>query len=238
MNLLIILALILAALVILAWWLHRRHGHYRDPFRIRDASASLAEVWTLWTDARPADRTEAERRETLLADLSETTLDAIREDLLAFERRLAETGQPLQALRREIMDSVDRRMLNREILALPPEMRTQLRMHSADVIQTDDHARRYIAANELRLEILREYAARRFGDRAESDWFAVYEQACALKSRSLQHFLQRSISGALQDTEDTRHQAISMVDEELKKRLLQVAPGSSFAALKRGQDEG
>lgn len=231
MTLLIVLIVVLDALLAIAWLLYRRRKRHRDPFRVRDASVSIAKLWAQRTfKARENDDDSTEQQDVALA---ENTLNAIRDDLINFEQRLLSSTQPLRDLRREIMDSVDRRMLNREILALPPEARAQLRLHSGDVIQTDDQARHYIAANELRLEMLREYAAQRFGDRAENDWFAVYEQACQLKSRSLRHFLQRSISGELQETENTRHQAISLVDEELKKRLLLVEPGKNIEAFNR-----
>lgn len=220
MDLLVAISLILLLVIVAVGWMIVRGTRSNEPFSIQVKDFSMATAW---------DRQEKHYVDKLAKD----TRAAVRDDLLAFEEKLAadSPSAALTVLRRELMDSVDRRILNEEILALPPDRRNLLRSASSEIIQTDNQARRYILANELRLAALREFAGGRFGDKAGKDWFAVYEKAAGMRRRSLAHFLVRSATGDLQQAEDARQQAISMVDTQLRSRLLQVAPGTSFKQL-------
>jgi len=124
-------------------------------------------------------------REVLLQEMTLEVQISVRGNLLEFEAGLRAEREPLQALRCELMDSVDRRLLNMEILELPPEVRKKLRAQSSEMLQTDAEARTYIAANEVRMGVLREYASLRFGDRTPGDWFDVYEKASRLRQRGI-----------------------------------------------------
>src|SRR5690606_18635987 len=151
----------------LGWALLRRGQH--SVFSLHEKPLPLARVWDEWlaTGVTPAERL---RREALFTLVEPAHREAVREDLLNFEARALAEPEPLLAIRRELMDSIDRRMLNREILALPENLKRGLRAQSGDVIGSDAQAEAYLAANELRLEILREYAGQRYGDRAPQDW--------------------------------------------------------------------
>lgn len=205
----------------------RRHRRQRPYSTVVDPDVTMASIWDEWMEAdldESRHRLRAEARQTL----DSNQRDAIREDLVDFEQRALSGRYPLTKLRQEMMASVDRRMINIEILRLEPEEKRRLRSKQADIIQTDSHAREYILANELRLAVLREYAARRYGDRADNDWFEVYERAAQYKRRMTRARILRGLEDGEEGPEDARQQAIDVVDRQLQIRLLQVSPGTQF----------
>ena len=218
---LIALALVLlaAGLVTAALVLHSR-GIWRLPSFSR---VRMEEAWSAWL----AD-SDAARREGLLSQMNAEVRESVRSNLLEFEQVLRQEASPLATLRLELMDSVDRRLLNQEILQLPPEVRHKLRSQSTELLQSDEEAQTYIAANEVRMAVLREYAARRFGDRTEGDWFDVYEKASRLKQRGARNFIQRTLNGTQTGADDARYQNMTRVDQEIRARLLKVPAGTRF----------
>jgi len=199
----------------------RRASHGR-------ADARIEEAWQAWLDLDGLDETERHRRAGLLEHMNEAVRESVHHNLLDFEAGLRQEAGPLLAVRRELMDSVDRRVLNLEILDLPPEVRLKLLSQSQEILQSDDEARTYLAANEVRMAVLREYGGRRFGDRADGDWFDVYQKASRLKQRGARGFIRRTLSGTQSDTDDARYQNITRVDQEIRTRLLQVPAGTRF----------
>jgi hypothetical protein len=197
----------------------------------RRSRVRMQQGWERWLEPAPEAVDERARRDALLVELNPEVRASVHGNLLEFEAALRVDAEPLQALRRELMDSVDRRLLNTEILMLPAEVRARLRQQSADVLQSDDEARTYIAANEVRMAVLREYGALRFGDRAEDDWFAVYEKASKLKQRGARNFIQRTLNGTQSSEDDARYQSMTRVDHEIRARLLRVPAGTRFAGL-------
>jgi hypothetical protein len=188
----------------------------------------IQEAWEGWQRLDALDEPRRSARRALLDQLNDTVRESVRQNLLEFENSLQGQRAPLENLRRELMDSVDRRLLNTEILQLPPEVRLRLRRHSPDMLQSDEEARTYIAANELRMAVLREYGALRFGDRADGDWFDVYEKASRLKQRGARNFIQRTLNGTQSSADDARYQSMTMVDHEIRTRLLKVPAGTRF----------
>lgn len=199
--------------------------------RLLRRRARMEQAWTAWLDFQSVDEEQRTWRSTLLTQLNDAVRESVHSNLLEFETALGSESEPLQALRRELMDSVDRRLLNTEILELPAEVRSKLRQQSSEILQSDEEARTYIAANEVRMAVLREYAARRFGDRAEDDWFAVYERASRLKQRGARNFIQRTLNGTQSSADDARYQNMTRVDHEIRTRLLQVPAGTRFTGL-------
>ncbi|HEY3858399.1 MAG TPA: hypothetical protein VGM47_02170 [Gammaproteobacteria bacterium] len=197
----------------------------------RRRRASMEQAWERWLTGTPPDPLHATLREALLKEMTPEVQESVRGNLLEFEAVLRQEREPLQALRRELMDSVDRRLLNMEILELPPEVRKKLRAQSSEMLQTDAEARTYIAANEARMAVLREYAALRFGDRVAGDWFHVYEKASRLRQRSARNFIQRTLSGTQTGEDDARYQSMTRVDQEIRTRLLKVPAGTRFTGL-------
>lgn len=217
LTLLVVAALVLA--LRLAWSMHQR----RRTHTISDATVD--DAWTRWIDGRDLADAERALRSALLELLDPAALAAVLADLRQLESATVAQRAPLRSVREELMASVDRRLLNTEILRLSEVQRAEIRARSLDALQNDQDARRYIAANEWRLHVLREYAALRYGDKASNDWFAVYERAAQLKRPAVRAFLERSLAG---DGADPRDSAIRTVDQELKRRLLQVPPGAQF----------
>lgn len=197
--------------------------------------AHMDEAWQSWLELDGLEDDERRRRNILLEQMNEAVRESVRRNLLDFESTLGRGAAALLALRRELMDSVDRRVLNTEILDLPPEVRLKLRRQSQEILQSDEEARTYLAANEVRMAVLREYGARRFGDRADGDWFDVYQKASQLKQRGARGFIRRTLSGTQSDADDARYQSITRVDQELRTRLLQVPAGTRFQGFGAGQ---
>jgi len=162
------------------------------------------------------------------SSLGADVLHAVHANLLAIEASLGEAAQPLQALRRELMDSLDRQVLNGEILKLPAELRARLRQHNQTLLQTDAEAGAYLAANALRIDVLREYASQRFGDRVNGDWFDVYARAAQLRQRNTRNYIERALGGGNDASDDARFEAMTLKDSEIRVRLLQVPPGTRF----------
>ena len=202
-------------------------------FRLR--RARMEQAWAAWFVFAGLPEKQLALRQGLMAQMNDAVRDSVHSNLLEFEASLKSDKAPLQMLRRELMDSVDRRLLNMEILQLPPEVRQRLRAQSRDMLQDDDEARTYIAANEMRMGVLREYAARRFGDRAEGDWFDVYEKASRLKQRGARNFIQRTLNGTQSSEDDARYQSMTRVDQEIRTRLLKVPAGTRFKGLAAGK---
>lgn len=218
------LVLLAAGAIALVLYRYRR----QRPYSVAISDVSMPEAWEAWVRGDALPPAERSLRDALLAELDEEAVQAVKRDLLELEKRVLGGRYPLTAIRKELMASVDRRMLNTEILRLPEKVRRDLRAQSPDVIQSDEQARRYIAANELRLHVLREYAARRYGDKAPHDWFSVYERASRMKQRNARAWIEHSLTGVSAPGENERQQAITIVDGQLKMRLLQVPPGTEF----------
>lgn len=224
------LAILLFGVVLyMAWSLVRRQR--RGIYSLHEIPLPVARVWDEWTGVPDLSDAERARRQALFTLVTPAHREAVLADLQQFEQQALADAEPLLVIRQELMDSIDRRMINREILLLPENLKQQLRTQSGDVIATDAEAEAYLAANELRLEILREYAARRFGDRAPQDWFEVYEHAVRLKQRTARDYIMNSMQGRLSDDSNARHQAISLVDSQLRAHLLKVMPGTRFEQL-------
>ena len=203
--------------------------------RLLSRFVRMEQAWLSWMDLGSLGDTERARRLGLLEHLNEAVRTSVHSNLLEFEVALKADKAPLLMLRRELMDSVDRRLLNLEILQLPPEVRQRLRAQSSDMLQSDAEASTYIAANEVRMAVLREYAARRFGDRADGDWFDVYEKASRLKQRGARNFIQRTLNGTQTGADDARYQDMTRVDQEIRTRLLRVPAGTRFEGLNPGK---
>jgi hypothetical protein len=198
---------------------------------LRRRRASMEQAWGNWLTMQHADERLTRLREALLHEMTPEVQASVHGNLLEFEAGLRGERDPLQALRRELMDSVDRRLLNMEILELPPEVRKKLRAQSSEMIQSDPEARTYIAANEARMGVLREYSALRFGDRVAGDWFDVYEKASRLRQRGARNFIQRTLNGTQTGEDDVRYQNMTRVDHEIRARLLKVPAGTRFTGL-------
>lgn len=201
------------------------------PKQPQPTNVGIDEIWQTWQAGGLAPAA-ALTGEPPPANLDAAALAAIRQDLLDVETRILEQPKPLEALRREIMDGVDRQVMNEEILALPAEVRQALRDQSDTGPRSDGETRRYLAANQLRTRLLRYYGAAKFADRADHDWYDLYAEAARLKRRSLRGFVDRRLMDSAA-ADDGRYRAAALVGERLKTRLLAVPPGTSFPKKRR-----
>ncbi|HET6655869.1 MAG TPA: hypothetical protein VFH57_06445 [Gammaproteobacteria bacterium] len=182
-------------------------------------SIRIDDIWQTWrrgglsSAAAFADQAPAQT-------LDDDMLAGVRAGLLKTEKAILAQDQPLTALRREIMDGIDRRVLQLEMLALPPESREQL----AGSVGDEFDIRRGLAADELRIRLLRYYGAAKFGDRAENDWYDMYQQAAQMKQRSFRDFLRQRSGG----DGTGRYRSAVVVGDRLRQRLLDTPPGTSF----------
>lgn len=190
-------------------------------------------IWFKWLRRRRGQRSAATlefvwNKLVAASKLETSALQAVHENLRGLEAQFEHVAQPLQALRRELMDSLDRQVLNTELLNLPGDLRARLRQQNDSVLQNDAEARIYLIANALRIEVLREYASQRFNDRADGDWFDVYSRAALLRQRNTRNYIERTLGGARDAGDDARFQAMSLKDSEIRARLLQVPAGTRF----------
>lgn len=230
MTLILFISLIAAA--ILAMLLLRM----RERRRIRGRSILVESLWQAWNALDLLTAEERIVREQLIAPMTDEDRESVHQSLLDFEASLHGEPEPMIALRKELMDSVDRRLLNMEILQLPDEVKARLRAQSSEMLQTDAQAQAYIAANDLRMMLLREYAAQRFDDRIEGDWFDVYQKASRLKQKGARNFIQRTLNGNQSSVDDARYQTMTIVDHEIRARLLKMPAGAQFPGFGPDQD--
>lgn len=201
---------------------------YRRQKQMRGRTIPMDSLWQSWADIDVLSESERQSRHALLTGVSEENRASVHQSLLDFEASLKGETEPMIALRKELMDSMDRRLLNQEILQLPDEVKDRLRKQSSEMLQNDADARAYIAANDLRMAVLREYAAQRFNDRIEGDWFDVYRKASRLKQKGARNFIQRTLTGNQSNADDARYQTMAIVDHEIRARLLQMPAGAKF----------
>jgi hypothetical protein len=181
----------------------------------------IDDIWRAWRRGGLAPAA-AFADDTPGQDLDDAALRAVHEELKKTERRILSDADPLTALRVQIMDGIDRRILQTEALSAPGTAHAGALKGATDID-------RGLAADALRIRLLRYYGAARFGDRAENDWYDVYEQAAELKRKSLRDFVRPSTSGA----GPGGYQKSMVVNEELRRRLLETPPGTSIPRKKR-----
>ncbi|HET7923000.1 MAG TPA: hypothetical protein VFM15_09625 [Gammaproteobacteria bacterium] len=231
MPLVIALVIVLCAALLGVQWLRMNRRR-----RVQGRQIAMESLWQAWVGADSLSGSARDERETLLAQVDAENRESVHRSLLDFELGLQSETSPMIALRKELMDSMDRRLLNLEILQLPDEVRQRLRAQSSEMMQSDALAHAYIAANDLRMAILREYAAQRFNDCIAGDWFDVYRKASRLKQRSARNFIQRTLAGSQSSVDDARYQTMSLVDHEIRARLLKVPAGARFPGFDAGPD--
>lgn len=186
------------------------------PFRTRLAAARkrslLARAWR---------RARADTAYGLAGD----DLHAVRRDL---EMRVAAwppAAEGLGAVRTEIMNGVDRLVLYRAFLELSPEARTAVRERLAELPRDAAAAGRQIAADEMRIAVLRQWARLGFGDYARGDWYDVYRRAADLQAAAMRRHLERLNGAAPAAALAHRDAAAYGLNTALRLRLLRVPAG-------------
>lgn len=188
------------------------------PAELKVSNIRIDDIWHAWRRgglapaAAFADDSPGQK-------LDEGALAVVRDGLIKTEKHILAQPRPLLALRREIMDGIDRRVLQMETLSLPEDAGDAL----DGPIGGELDIRRGLEADALRIRLLRYYGAAKFGDRAENDWYDVYRQAASMKRRSFRNFVRQH-----DDEDSSRYQSVVVVGERLKQRLLDTPPGTSF----------
>ncbi len=220
-----IAALLFSGLGLWATWyfhgLHARTG-------CNQRRIGIDQAWQAWLSSDHLSREEQSARMVLLGKVDAQVRASVHQSLLEFERALQTETNPMLVVRKELMSSIDRRQLNTEVLKLPEPTRVNLRATSLEIPQTDAEARIYIAANELRMAVLREYSGLCFGDCADGDWFDVYARAAYLRQRSTRNYIERTLNGSQNIAADARFHTMTLVDSEIRARLLQIPAGTRF----------
>ncbi len=230
MTWLVITAVVLVALISMACLLLliRSPASLFSGFHQRTRHISMEDAWQSWWRRNVNDSLHPDAQQDAANSLDDSQRESVHESLLELEHRLNQTPQPMLAVRLELMDGIDRHQLNTEILKLPADKRAYLRKNHPDILQTDEAAHTYISANELRNSVLREYAGLRYGDAVDGDWFHVYLKASGLRQRGTRGFIERAVDGTQNPTDDVRLQTMTLMDGEIRKRLLQVPAGTRF----------
>ncbi|MDE2234410.1 MAG: hypothetical protein KGK44_02555 [Gammaproteobacteria bacterium] len=197
----------------------------------RRQQVSMEETWHGWWQAA-----DSAGRVDMAAPLDESVRESVHQSLLELERRLGKEAQPMRVLRVELMDSLDRHRLNVEILNFSADSRAVLRRQHPEILQTDEQAHTYIYANQLRISVLREYAGQQYGDAVDGDWFHVYQKASGLRQRGNRGFIERTLGGIQTSMDEVRFQAMSLMDGEIRRRLLQVPAGTRFPGFGKHQN--
>ena len=217
MNLLLATIAVLLVMIILVGFRAARRQDTEAPMTVRNPDFTLG-------DAR---RMAAEE---------ELDIDApLRQQLDAFESELhgMSGAAALTATRKRIMERVDERVMQEEILELAEDIKQGLRRASSDFPQSDAAARERIQQHVTEIRVLRIFAGGRFEDEQAFDWLTVYEKAAGMRRKALRSYLERAVTGETLDAEEARQQAISMVDGQLRARLLQLPAGARFEQLAR-----
>ncbi|MDX1454871.1 MAG: hypothetical protein R3217_05370 [Gammaproteobacteria bacterium] len=217
MNLLLATIAVLLVMIILVGFRAARRQDADAPMTVRNPDFTLADACRLAKD-------------------EQLDIDAgLRQGLDAFESGLQglSGAAALTATRKRIMECVDERVMQEEILELGDDIKQGLRQASSDFPQSDPEARERIARHAIEIRILRLFAGGRFEDAQAFDWLAVYEKAAGMRRKALRSYLERAVTGETLDAEEARQQAISMVDGQLRARLLQLPAGARFEQLAR-----
>jgi len=174
------------------------------------------------------------RAGTARSGLDPSALTVVHEDLETRAAAWAADPDGRAAVRTELMDSIDRIMLNGALLALKSEEREAVRRRMPQLPRSDPELRRNLEADRLRLRVLRHWTGLVFRDRARGDWFDVYQRAAEMRRESLGRDLERLAGTPVHAAEHHRDAAIRGLNTALRLRLLQAPPRARIGKRRRG----
>lgn len=157
--------------------------------------------------------------------LDEVALDAVRSDVRAHVQTWENSEESLMLLRTELMDSVDRVLVHRAFLSLDADMAETVREQMPDLPGEPADVERLVAANELRIAVIRAWGGRRYGDHAEGDWFDTYLKAAEMRQSGAIRDLERLAGDMPTATRNNIDAAIRGINSSLRLRLAQSPPG-------------
>lgn len=162
------------------------------------------------------------------AGLERDTLDVIREDLHRHIQGWTELDhdEGLLQARNELMDGTERMLLQHTLKGLDPETRASVSGKMPEFREMARDLDRYLAAEKLRLDVLRAWMGFYYGDRARGDWYDVYSKAAEMRLESIGRDFERIAGMPVYKAEDNRDAAIRGINASLRLRLLQMPPGA------------
>lgn len=160
--------------------------------------------------------------------LDAAALKAIDRDLEAHMAVWVDSPDGHSEVRTELMDSIDRQLLHRALLELAPETRAAVLERVPGLTQGDVELERYLAAGNLRIDVLRRWAGIYYGDRAQGDWFETYRRAAEMRLESVRRDLERLAGAPVHAAQHHRDAAIRGLNTALRLRLLKAPAGAAI----------
>lgn len=160
--------------------------------------------------------------------LGRDALDVLRDDLRQHIQTWTalDHDEGLQRARNELMDGTERMLLQRTLRRLDPGIRASVAAKMPEFKPVAEDLDRYLAAETLRLDVLRAWMGFYYGDRARGDWYDVYCKAAEMRLESIGRDFERIAGMPVYKTEDNRDAAIRGINASLRLRLLQMPPGA------------
>lgn len=131
----------------------------------------------------------------------------------------------LQA-RNGLMDGTERMQLQRTLRELDPETRIRVAARMSEFKHLARDLDRYLAAEKLRLDVLRAWMGLYYGDCARGDWYDMYCKAAEMRLESISRDFKRIAGLPVYKAEDNRDAAIRGINASLRLRLLKMPPGA------------
>jgi len=184
------------------------------PWRRRDWRRQLERAWRRCSPAR--------------SGLEQDALNVLREDLHRHIRAWTalDRDEGLLQARNELMDGTERLLLQRTLRGLDPDVRASVASKMPEFRPVAEDLDRYLAAEALRLDVLRAWMGLYYGDRARGDWYDVYCKAAEMRLESIGRDFERIAGMPVYKAEDNRDAAIRGINASLRLRLLQMPPGA------------
>lgn len=175
-----------------------------------------------WRHALAVARRRMRRRDY---GLDRAALAAVDRDLETHIAVWAASPDGRTEARTELMDSVDRQLLQRALMRLPPATREAVGQRLPELARGESEWERNLAAGDLRVAVLRRWAGIYYGDRARGDWFETYRRAAEMRLESVCRDLERLAGAPVHAAQHHRDAAIRGLNTALRLRLLQAPAG-------------
>lgn len=183
--------------------------------RRRDWRRDFERAWRRNVAASPALDAEA--------------LESVRSDLAAHMARWSglDRDEGRLACRNQIMDSIERLCLQRGLQDLDAATRDRVTERLAEFRDLDRDLSRRIAAEALRIDTLRDWSGRYYGDRGRHDWYETYRRAAEMRMESIRRDFERIAGLPVHVAQNHRDAAMRGLNAALRLRLLQLPAGRS-----------
>lgn len=161
------------------------------------------------------------------AGLKRDALDVLHDDLHRHIQgwTALDRDEGLLQARNALMDGIERLLLQQTLNRLDPQTRAAVAERMPEFRDLAQDLDRYLAAEKLRLGVLRAWMGLYYGDRARGDWYEVYRKAADMRLDSIGRDFERIAGMPVYKAEDNRDAAIRGINASLRLRLLQMPPG-------------